>query len=92
MLLIIYSYDFHFTENDLLPKDGSHDITVDLSEILLKDNCEEEYSTGNFSCLRGYFKLDRILGYYFFHGFIPSTLCVVVSWLSFWIQLNCAPG
>ena len=41
---------------------------------------------GNFSCLEGFLVLRRRISYYFIHMFIPSTLCVIVSWTSFWIK------
>ena len=48
--------------------------------------------TGNFSCVSVYFTLKRNTGYYFLHCFIPSLLCVCISWLSFWIKLDIAPA
>ena len=35
---------------------------------------------GDFSCLEGFLVLRRRISYYFIHMFIPSTLCVIVSW------------
>ena len=38
----------------------------------VKYNCTAEYSTGPFSCLQGYFVLDRQVGYYLLWAFLPS--------------------
>ena len=57
-----------------------------------KEYCQQTYTTGNFSCLNVYFTIDRNSGYYILHCFIPSFLCVVISWLSFWIKLDIAPA
>ena len=64
----------------------------ELSDILLQQECEHVFASGNYSCLNGYFKLNRIVGYYILHGYLPSILCVLISWLSFWVQLDVAPG
>ena len=40
----------------------------------VKYNCTAEYSTGPFSCLQGYFVLDRQVGYYILWAFLPSGL------------------
>lgn len=34
----------------------------------------------------------RVLGYYIIQIYIPSTLIVVLSWVSFWIDRNSAPA
>jgi len=44
------------------------------------------------SCLNAYFVMKRNVGYYLFHCFIPSLLCVIISWLSFWIEVDIAPA
>lgn len=67
-------------------------VSFDLSEVLLKESCINSYLTGNFSCLEGYFVLERNIGYYLFHCFIPSILCVIISWIAFWIKLDNAPA
>ena len=59
---------------------------------MIRPKCEHSYLTGNFSCLEGLFLLNRNIGYYMFHCYIPSLLCVAISWLSFWVKLEIAPA
>ena len=49
---------------------GMQDFTQGVK--LVKYNCTAEYSTGPFSCLQGYFLLDRQVGYYIFWAFLPA--------------------
>ena len=63
---------------------------ITLPEILgLKIFSTQKY-TLNFSCLNAYFMMSRNCKYYIIHCFIPSMLCVIISWCSFWIKLDIA--
>ena len=33
-----------------------------------------------------------VIGFYGMFGFLPTSLCVVVSWASFWVKLDIAPA
>ena len=57
---------------------------------MVRNNCMRTYITGNFSCLEAFLVMERNTGYYMLHVFLPSFLCVVASWLSFWIRLQIA--
>jgi len=47
---------------------------------------------GNFPCLRAHFHLERRLRAYILTTYLPSFLVVLLSWLSFWIDLESAPA
>ena len=47
---------------------------------------------GNFPCLSAYFHLERRLRAYILTTYLPSFLVVLLSWLSFWIDLESAPA
>ena len=47
---------------------------------------------GAFPCLRAYFHLERRLRAYILTTYLPSFLVVLLSWLSFWIDLESAPA
>ncbi|CAL1264940.1 unnamed protein product [Larinioides sclopetarius] len=64
---------------------------LDIVESLTED-CTLEYSTGNFTCLAVVFNLKRRLGYHLFHTYVPTTLIVVMSWISFWIRPEAIPA
>ncbi|CAI9725134.1 glycine receptor subunit alpha-1-like isoform X3 [Octopus vulgaris] len=47
---------------------------------------------GNHSCLQANFHLTRSVGYYVVQMYIPTILIVVLSWLSFWLNVDSVPG
>jgi hypothetical protein len=49
-------------------------------------------STGLYSRLTLKLKFVRSLGYYIIQIYIPSTLIVVLSWVSFWLDRTAAPA
>ena len=47
---------------------------------------------GNHSGLVVRFTLSRNIGYYLVQMYIPSILVVMLSWISFWLNVNAVPG
>ncbi|KAJ8974891.1 hypothetical protein NQ317_011737, partial [Molorchus minor] len=47
---------------------------------------------GNFSRLVVNFRFERQIGHHLIQTFAPSTLVVVLSWFSFWLDLDAIPG
>ncbi|XP_023228871.1 glycine receptor subunit alpha-2-like, partial [Centruroides sculpturatus] len=54
--------------------------------------CHVHYSTGKYSCLEGRISLKRRSGYYIINIYIPSTLIVLMSMLTFWIPPEAVPA
>ncbi len=48
--------------------------------------------TGKFTCIEVKFHLERQMGYYLIQMYIPSLLSVILSWVSFWINMDAAPA
>lgn len=48
--------------------------------------------TGKFTCIEARFHLERQMGYYLIQMYIPSLLIVILSWISFWINMDAAPA
>lgn len=48
--------------------------------------------SGNHSRLEVEFTLARNIGYYLVQMYIPSVLVVMLSWISFWLNVNAVPG
>ncbi|CAF4918375.1 unnamed protein product [Pieris macdunnoughi] len=48
--------------------------------------------TGNYSRLACEIQFVRSLGYYLIQIYIPSTLIVIISWVSFWFNRNAIPS
>lgn len=47
---------------------------------------------GNFSRLVVYFRFERQIGHHLIQTFAPSTLVVMLSWFSFWLDLDSIPA
>lgn len=47
---------------------------------------------GNHSSLVATFKMRRRIGYFLIDTYIPSTIIVIISWISFWISPESAPA
>lgn len=42
----------------------------------------------NYSCIGVNFHLSRMNGFYFIHMYVPSILIVMLSWISFWLDIE----
>lgn len=51
-----------------------------------------EYNIGNHSSLIAIFKMKRRIGYFLIDTYVPSTIIVIISWISFWINPDTAPA
>ncbi|XP_036423628.1 glycine receptor, alpha 4a [Colossoma macropomum] len=68
-----------------------------LPQFVLKEEkdlgyCTKYYNTGKFTCIEARFHLKRQMGYYLIQMYIPSLLIVILSWISFWINMDAAPA
>ncbi|XP_055486512.1 glycine receptor subunit alpha-3-like [Leucoraja erinacea] len=93
---------FGYTMNDLIfewqengPVQVGEGLT--LPQFLLKEEkdlryCTKYYNTGKFTCIEVRFHLERQMGYYLIQMYIPSLLIVILSWVSFWINMDAAPA
>jgi len=53
---------------------------------------EINLTTGNYSRLACEIQFVRSMGYYLIQIYVPSTLIVVISWVSFWLNRNATPA
>lgn len=47
---------------------------------------------GNYSCLVAEFYLHRSIGFHLIQSYLPSILIVSISWVSFWMDVDCVPA
>ena len=47
---------------------------------------------GVFPCLEILFILRRDIGYFLIQVYVPSILIVILSWVSFWINVDASPA
>ncbi|CAL1573750.1 unnamed protein product [Knipowitschia caucasica] len=93
---------FGYTMNDLIFEwldVGAVQVADDLQlpQFVLKNEqglgyCTKHYNTGKFTCIEVKFHLERQMGYYLIQMYIPSLLTVILSWVSFWINMDAAPA
>ena len=48
--------------------------------------------SGNYSCLAAKFLLHRSIGFHLVQSYVPTILIVIVSWVSFWMDVEHVPG
>ncbi|KAF2362961.1 Neurotransmitter-gated ion-channel transmembrane domain [Trinorchestia longiramus] len=54
--------------------------------------CQESFYIGNYSCLVAEFSMQRSIGFYLVQLYLPTILIVVISWVSFWMDVDSVPG
>ncbi|XP_063226527.1 glycine receptor subunit alpha-2-like [Bacillus rossius redtenbacheri] len=55
-------------------------------------DCQETFQIGNYSCLVAEFHLSRSVGFHLVQSYLPTILIVVISWVSFWMDVDSVPG
>ncbi|XP_008298494.1 glycine receptor subunit alpha-3 [Stegastes partitus] len=89
---------FGYTMNDLIfewQENGPVQVAegLTLPQFILKDESDLRYcAAGKFTCIEVRFHLERQMGYYLIQMYIPSLLIVILSWVSFWINMDAAPA
>ncbi|RWS21356.1 glycine receptor subunit alpha-2-like protein, partial [Leptotrombidium deliense] len=54
--------------------------------------CNETMHIGEYSCLKAEFHLHRSLGYHMVQSYLPTSLIVFISWVSFWLDVDAIPA
>ncbi|XP_067140801.1 glycine receptor subunit alpha-2-like [Centruroides vittatus] len=54
--------------------------------------CKESFHIGEYSCLRAEFDLKRSIGHHLVQSYLPTILIVVISWVSFWLDVDAIPA
>ncbi|CAI4229985.1 unnamed protein product [Auanema sp. JU1783] len=88
---IIYEWDF---ENPVQVKAGvGNDLpNFQLTNISTNSDCTSHTNTGSYACLRMQLLLQRQFSYYLVQLYAPTTMIVIVSWVSFWIDMHSTAG
>ncbi|XP_069493171.1 glycine receptor subunit alpha-2 isoform X2 [Ambystoma mexicanum] len=98
MQLESFGYTMHDLIFEWLDKDPVQVAEgLTLPQFILKNenelgDCTKHYNTGKFTCIEVKFHLERQMGYYLIQMYIPSLLIVILSWVSFWINMDAAPA
>ncbi|XP_046380472.1 glycine receptor subunit alpha-2-like isoform X2 [Haliotis rufescens] len=101
--MLIQSYTYT-TENVLFSWDEKDPITFDeemkmdqeLPQFIIENStteiCEVKADQSSFACIKAFFTLKRDIRYYIIQVYVPSILIVVLSWVSFWLDLESIPA
>merc|ERR1719400_1661584 len=87
--------DIHYKWNDGLNSvQVSGDVSLPQFKVLghRQKTIEASLSTGNYSRLACEFQFVRSMGYYLIQIYIPASLIVVISWVSFWLNRGATPA
>ncbi|XP_076068277.1 glycine receptor subunit alpha-2-like isoform X2 [Oratosquilla oratoria] len=61
-------------------------------ERIVPTTCQESFQIGNYSCLVAEFHMRRAIGFHLVQSYLPTILIVVISWVSFWMDVDSVPG
>lgn len=59
---------------------------------LFPGSCDGNYSTGTWSCVTAEFFVKREVTHHVMQSYVPTTLIVVISWFSFWLDVEAVPA
>ncbi|XP_035686602.1 glycine receptor subunit alpha-2-like [Branchiostoma floridae] len=72
------------------------DASVELPQFYVENirtnRTVQNYNTGQYTRLTATFDLQRQMGFYLIQVYIPTMLIVILSWVSFWINIEAAPA
>ncbi|XP_068085332.1 glycine receptor subunit alpha-3 [Anabrus simplex] len=79
------------TNNPVIMGKGLRMPQFEIVKIAASD-CQESFQIGNYSCLVAEFHLSRSVGFHLVQSYLPTILIVVISWVSFWMDVDSVPG
>ncbi|XP_050419704.1 glycine receptor subunit alpha-3-like [Adelges cooleyi] len=79
------------TTNPVIMAKGLRMPQFEIVDIVPSD-CQESFQIGNYSCLVAQFYLSRSVGFHLVQSYLPTMLIVVISWVSFWMDVDSVPG
>ncbi|XP_064609425.1 glycine receptor subunit alpha-2-like [Liolophura sinensis] len=96
--IIVESYG-HSTEYLQFAWMGNPPVITDMVVIsqfrldgLTVEDCSKNYGLKNFTCVRADLRMERDKGYYIIQIYVPSILIVILSWVSFWLNVEAIPA
>ncbi|CAJ0574770.1 unnamed protein product, partial [Mesorhabditis spiculigera] len=74
---------------DVNKKNQMPDMKLIKTEFRIRN---DTYATGVWSCALAEFYVDREIMHHIIQSYIPTTLIVIISWFSFWLDVEAVPG
>ncbi|CAD6185044.1 unnamed protein product [Caenorhabditis auriculariae] len=85
-LIIQWKADEPITRNPNIAMSDMHIVA------LFPGLCDGNYSTGTWSCVTAEFFVKREITHHVMQSYVPTTLIVVISWFSFWLDVEAVPA
>nr|CAD7440735.1 unnamed protein product [Timema bartmani] len=60
--------------------------------VIVRVKCHSWTGFSNYSCLVAEFHLTRSVGFHLVQSYLPTILIVIISWVSFWMDVDSVPG
>ncbi|CAI4224613.1 unnamed protein product [Auanema sp. JU1783] len=95
--ILSYAYDIEQLQiqwNGISPVEVNEEIRMpdmrlrNISFLIRNDT----YATGIWSCAWAEFSVDREIMHHIIQSYVPTALIVVISWFSFWLDVEAVPG
>ncbi|VDN56915.1 unnamed protein product [Dracunculus medinensis] len=95
--ILSYAYDIEllriaWQENEPITRN----MKIAMSDMRIVDLkpglCDGNYSTGIWSCVTAEFYVKREMTHHVMQSYVPTTLIVMISWFSFWLDVEAVPA
>ncbi|VDD87705.1 unnamed protein product [Enterobius vermicularis] len=74
----------------------TRNMAITMSDMQITDMkpgfCNGSYATGIWSCVTAEFFVKREVTHHLLQSYVPTTLIVVISWFSFWLDVEAVPA
>ncbi|GMR31820.1 hypothetical protein PMAYCL1PPCAC_02015, partial [Pristionchus mayeri] len=95
--ILSYAYDTDQLEIEWVAHDPiTRNQGIGMSDMHIIDLypglCDGNYSTGVWSCVTAEFHVKREITHHVMQSYVPTTLIVVISWFSFWLDVEAVPA
>uniref|UniRef100_A0A915K5U8 Uncharacterized protein n=1 Tax=Romanomermis culicivorax TaxID=13658 RepID=A0A915K5U8_ROMCU len=95
----ILSYAYDETQVKIKWLDNSPIVRNDIIKLpdmelasITTGECNGEYAIGKWSCVTAVFVVNRAITHHILQSYIPTALMVIISWFSFWLDVDSVPG
>ncbi|XP_076468139.1 glycine receptor subunit alpha-1-like [Babylonia areolata] len=82
---------FRWIEGNSISKSPDWEMAHFMDHGVQTSSCSHVFDH-EFACVMAIFRLQRHLGYFLVHVYLPTVLVVILSWVSFWIDVGATPA
>ncbi|XP_052824041.1 glycine receptor subunit alpha-2 [Octopus bimaculoides] len=92
---VVYTPDnvvFMWQDNNPVAIYGKLEMAQFVIDDIQPENCSTKHEENEFTCIVAFIYLQRRVEFFLLQVFIPSTMIVFISWVSFWLPINAVPA